>query len=154
MVATGTIVRFDEIRGYGFVSPDAGGEDVFIHVNDLDFDKHLLMPGVRVDFVAEEGERGPKASHVKLLDQPKSAAVRPARVAESPRPRAFDGTADRTVDAEGELCDVLSRDELITEFTERLLSGVPSLTGEQILAVRQCVVAVARDHGWIDDTIQ
>jgi CspA family cold shock protein len=61
-VEKGKVVRFDEFRGYGFVAPDAGGEDVFIHVNDLDFDKRLIEPGALVEFDVEDGDRGPKAS--------------------------------------------------------------------------------------------
>ena len=57
MLSTGKVIRFDEFKGYGFVAPDEGGEDVFIHVNDLDFDKRLLAPGVRVEYVAVDGDR-------------------------------------------------------------------------------------------------
>jgi CspA family cold shock protein len=61
-VSTGTVVSFDRIKGYGFVAPDVGGEDVFIHVNDLNDlhgDKALLGPGCLVEFRLEEGDRGP-----------------------------------------------------------------------------------------------
>jgi len=34
-MATGRIIRFDEIKGYGFISPSDGGEDIFVHANEL-----------------------------------------------------------------------------------------------------------------------
>lgn len=140
-MVTGKVVRFDEFRGYGFVAPDTGGEDVFIHVNDIDFDKHLLVPGIHVEFAAEEGDRGPKASRVRLLDRPRSDA-RPAPARSIVEPRV--GEPD-----DG-LCDVLSQGEIVAEFTEQLLARVPSLTGQQIVAVRDCAVSMARNHGWLE----
>ncbi|MFD9888116.1 cold-shock protein [Amycolatopsis sp. NPDC059027] len=139
-VATGTVIKFDDVRGYGFVSPDDGGEDVFLHVNDLHFDKQLLSTGVEVEFVPEEGERGLKASRVRLLEQPQRTQAAPAV---QPAP-ARAGNED-------ELCDVLSLAELESELIEALLEAAPTLTGAQLVAVRQRMVAVARDHGWVED---
>ena len=132
----GKVIRFDEYRGYGFVSPDAGGEDVFIHVNDIDFDKRLLSPGIQVEFVPEKGDRGLKAARVRLPEQ---------RVAEVPTADSADG-----VDIVDGLCDVLSTAELIVELNEALLDQVPGLSAKQIVAVRGCLVSVARSHGWLD----
>ena len=67
VVLTGKIIRFDPVRGYGFAAPDTGGEDVFVHANDLEVDKELIVPGVAVEFTLGEGERGLKASHVRTL---------------------------------------------------------------------------------------
>lgn len=77
------MIRFDEIRGYGFVAPDVGAEDVFLHVNDLTFDKRLLTQGARVRFVVEESDRGPKACQVQMIDE---VATEPAPVAEAGTP--------------------------------------------------------------------
>jgi cold shock CspA family protein len=66
-VATGKILRFDEIRGYGFIAPDAGGEDVFLHANALLAEKHQYHPGVPVEFDVIEGERGLKATAVRVV---------------------------------------------------------------------------------------
>lgn len=135
MPITGKVVRFDEFRGYGFVTPDTGGEDVFIHVNDLDFDKALLGPGARVEFDVEEGERGLKASHVQLLEQ----AVR------GPMP-VLGGGRQR---GEDEPSDALSEREYLEEVTEILLRAAPAATAEQILNIRQHLVRSARHHGWV-----
>lgn len=49
-----------------------------------------------------------------------------------------------------QMCDVLSPAEFGQELTEQLLSNAPSLTGQQLLEVRQCVLESARKHGWVD----
>lgn len=136
MVA-GKVVRFDEIRGYGFVAPDTGGEDVFLHVNDLQFDKRLLGPGALVEFDVEEGDRGLKASHVRMISR---GAERMAPVTRS-EPRVADDDV---------MCDVLSVKEFLEEVTETLLDAAPSLTGEQIVHVRQRMAQVAHTHGWVE----
>jgi cold shock CspA family protein len=128
-MVNGKVVRFDEVRGYGFVAPEGGGEDVFIHVNDLAFDKRLLTQGTVVEFTVEEGDRGPKASHVRMVGSS----------AESPR----------TLDSD--LCDVLSTKKFITEVTETLLAAAPTMSAQHILQARQGLVVKAREHGWVED---
>ena len=56
---------------------------------------------------------------------------------------------DQTQDDE-QMCDVLSPAEFGQELTELLLSNVPSLTGQQVLDVRQSVLESAKKHGWVD----
>ncbi|ASR39612.1 DNA-binding protein [Prauserella marina] len=134
-MVTGKVVRFDESKGYGFVTPDTGGEDVFVHVNDLDFDKRLLMPGAVVEFEVEDGERGLKASRVRIVGRHTgdTAGQQPASAH----------------DDEG-LGDVLTVREFLEEITEALLDAAPGATAEQILRIRQRLVQVAHGHGWID----
>ncbi|SOD61712.1 cold-shock DNA-binding protein family [Streptomyces zhaozhouensis] len=141
----GRVVRFDDIRGYGFIIPDEGGEDVFMHANDLLDDKHLYQPGTVVEFDVAEGERGPKASLVSVV---KKGAAAPA---ETSAPAAAAARAEPTAAGvvEDGLCDVLSPREFRQELTETLLEGVPSLTAAQILQVRQGVERLARGHGWL-----
>lgn len=140
-LVTGKVIRFDEVRGYGFVAPDVGAEDVFLHVNDLTFDKRLLTQGARVRFVIEEGDRGLKASQVQMIDDGASPVSSPVSAA---------AALSHSGDDDG-LCDILSTAELTTELTESLVTSVPTITAEQIVKVRQCVARIAQTHGWIED---
>jgi cold shock CspA family protein len=140
-VVTGKVVRFDEIRGYGFVAPDTGGEDVFMHVNDLEVDKRKISPGVVVEFMVEEGDRGLKASGVRVLED---AAV------EVPLPSRQSSESRSLSDDEEPLCDVLSAKEFTEELTEVLLGATSTMTAEQILQVRRSMVRFAHAHGWIE----
>ncbi|WP_238013481.1 cold shock domain-containing protein [Dactylosporangium sp. AC04546] len=137
MVETGRILRFDEVRGYGFIAPNAGGEDVFVHANDFGDQRHLVHPGMRVEYEVEEGERGLKVATVRILDTP------------APPRRDHARAASSTADDDG-LCDVLSSREFAQEVTELLIQHVPSLTGSQIAQARQHLVAFARSHGWVE----
>ncbi|MDL4818702.1 cold shock domain-containing protein [Actinomadura opuntiae] len=138
MVARGSIVSFDRIKGYGFVAPESGGEDVFVHVNDLLDDKSQMVPGRTVEFVLDQGDRGPKASRVTVVP---TAAAAPRAEAGQARPEPQDGD---------DMCDVLSAAEFGHELTEVLLHAAPALSGSQILDIRERVAAFARSHGWVD----
>ena len=75
MASTGTVVRFDRRRGYGFVQPDDGGEDVFVHQNNINMEGfRFLQVAERVTYELEVGEKGMKAVSVALLEP---RAVRP-----------------------------------------------------------------------------
>jgi len=139
VVVRGKVVRFDEVRGYGFVSPDEGGEDVFIHVNDIDFDKRLMAPGALVEFLVEMGDRGPKASRVSLVRESPS---RSAAVAYPSGDEAVVGDV---------FCEVVSSKRFLQEVTEALLASAPGMTAEQILSVRQSLLGMARKYNWLED---
>ena len=120
------------------MAPDSGGEDVFVHVNDLLDDKSLMVPGRKVEFILDAGDRGPKASRVTVVGQ----NTAPARS----EPRHV-----RTEPSDGDdMCDVLSVSEHERELTEALLHTDPALSGPQILDIRRRVVALAQSHGWVD----
>jgi cold shock protein len=139
VVVKGKVVRFDEMRGYGFIAPETGGEDVFMHVNDLKFDKRLLGQGVQVEFEVEEGDRGLKASRVSLIN----------RSADRPGALLVKTTPQRMPEDEG-MCDVLSVKEFLEEVTENLLEAAPAITAEQIVHIRQRMAQLAHTHGWVD----
>lgn len=147
MLSTGKVIRFDEFKGYGFVAPDEGGEDVFIHVNDLDFDKRLLAPGVRVEYVAVDGDRGLKATEVQIIDGPTSTALVTRHKPDVPFHNTASVSGHQRHDDAG--ADVLSEADFTTELTEQLLTSNGTLTAAQILDVRSAVVRLAHDHRWI-----
>lgn len=142
-VATGKVIRFDELRGYGFIAPDNGSDDVFVHANDLLDGKSLFRPGQQVVFEVEDGERGLKASEVRIDPNAAPAPIRQA-VATAVRPPG--GAAD----AEDGMCDLLSGPEFHHELTEALLAVVPSLTGAQILETRKRITELAAAHNWVE----
>jgi CspA family cold shock protein len=149
-VVQGKVIRFDEVRGYGFVAPDTGGDDVFIHVNDLEFDKRNLAVGAVVDFVVEDGDRGLKASAVTLVSPAPVPAMASAAVGSvAPAAPAAPTFLPPLPDAGPRSDDAPSERELAVEVTEVLLAAVPTLTAEQVLATRGAFVAVARSHGWV-----
>ena len=67
-MATGTVKWFSDEKGFGFITPDEGGKDLFVHhtgINGSGF--RTLAEGARVSFDAEAGDKGPKAVNVTLL---------------------------------------------------------------------------------------
>ncbi len=69
MASTGTVVRFDRRRGYGFIQPDDGAEDVFVHQNNINMEGfRFLQVGEKVTYELEVGEKGMKAVSVSLIE--------------------------------------------------------------------------------------
>jgi cold shock CspA family protein len=141
VAVTGRVIRFDELRGFGFVAPEQGGEDVFVHVNDVNFEKELIVPGALVEFRVEKGDRGSKATNVRLLEEGSAQDAPPARQA-SPRPAAKKDFGP---------AEVLHADDFFYEVTEAMLEVAPGMTAEQIVAVRLRLADVAHNHGWLED---
>ncbi len=64
-MATGTIKWFNESKGYGFISQDAGGKDVFVHYRAIQGTGFkTLKEGQKVTFDVEEGPKGLHATNV------------------------------------------------------------------------------------------
>lgn len=62
----GAVVRYDAERGFGFITPDAGGADLFVHVSVLR-GAQALQEGDRVRYSVRQGDRGPQADRVERL---------------------------------------------------------------------------------------
>lgn len=66
---TGTVKWFDDGRGFGFITPDSGGKDLFAHhsevLNGGGF--RTLAEGARVQFEAMQGAKGPQASKISTI---------------------------------------------------------------------------------------
>lgn len=123
-VATGRVLRFDDVRGFGFIAPDSGSEDVFVHANDLSEDKSVFKPGTTVEFQIEEGDRGLKAVDVRRTGRSGGRGS-----------GGSGGGGGGAVSGFG------------AELTEALLEDVPDLTGAQIVRIRETVADLARSRG-------
>ncbi len=60
---TGTVKFFNKVKGFGFITPDDGAKDVFVHMNDL---KDQITEGDKVSFEVAESPKGLNAVDVKL----------------------------------------------------------------------------------------
>ncbi len=66
-MATGKVKWFDAGKGYGFITPDDGGADVFVHHSSLSEETKTLDEGQAVEFETEPTPRGSKATSVKAI---------------------------------------------------------------------------------------
>ncbi|MDM7854794.1 cold-shock protein [Cellulomonas alba] len=83
--ADGTVTFFDAEKGFGFISPDSGDEDVFVHVRELLGGLRELSQGDRVAFDVAAGERGPQARDVELVGGAPRRSAAPAGGRPEPR---------------------------------------------------------------------
>ena len=66
----GTVKWFNEEKGYGFITRDCGGPDVFIHYSEIRGKGHkTLYDGDRVSYMVTEGRKGEQASDLETLHQ-------------------------------------------------------------------------------------
>jgi CspA family cold shock protein len=64
----GTVKWFNATKGFGFISPDGGGEDLFVHHSAIEMQGYReLTEGQRVEFETSRGPKGPQASSVRAV---------------------------------------------------------------------------------------
>ena len=64
-MANGTVKWFNDTKGYGFITPDGGTKDVFVHHSNIAGQGFKsLSEGARVEFEQREGAKGPEATNV------------------------------------------------------------------------------------------
>ena len=67
-MATGTVKWFSDDKGFGFITPDEGSRDLFVHYSGIISDGYRsLAEGTRVSYEEEHGDKGPKAVNVQKI---------------------------------------------------------------------------------------
>lgn len=63
----GTIKFFNTQKGFGFITPDNGGKELFVHTSNVEGDAQALREGQKVEYVEGQGRKGPEATEVNIL---------------------------------------------------------------------------------------
>jgi CspA family cold shock protein len=65
-MATGTVKWFNDAKGYGFITPDGGGKDIFVHHTSIEMNGfRTLAEGEKVSFEVTQGPKGKQASNIQ-----------------------------------------------------------------------------------------
>lgn len=66
----GVVKWFNQVKGYGFILPEKGGKEIFVHYTGIEGTKDIrrnLDEGAKVEYDVAEGDKGPKAVAVKVV---------------------------------------------------------------------------------------
>ena len=64
----GTVKWFNATKGFGFITPDGGGQDLFVHHSEIQMQGYRELPeGQRVEFEITQGKKGDQASSVRSI---------------------------------------------------------------------------------------
>jgi CspA family cold shock protein len=67
-VAIGTVKWFNNEKGYGFITPDGGGKDLFVHFSNISGEGYRsLQDNQRVEYEERQGRKGPEAANVRPM---------------------------------------------------------------------------------------
>jgi CspA family cold shock protein len=67
-MATGTVKWFNAEKGYGFITPEDGSKDLFVHFSGIQGDGYKsLNEGQKVEYESTQGQKGPQASNVRVI---------------------------------------------------------------------------------------
>lgn len=62
----GTIKFFNSTKGFGFITPDNGGKELFVHISNIRGDAESIHEGQKVEYIEASGRKGPEATEVTL----------------------------------------------------------------------------------------
>jgi len=67
-MATGTVKWFNDAKGFGFITPEDGGKDLFAHFSEIQASGFKsLQEGQRVEFTVAQGAKGPQATQIRPI---------------------------------------------------------------------------------------
>lgn len=115
---TGTIAWFRANKGFGFIHPDDGSDDIYMHAADLveRGQEEGLVEGARVSYLTAGSPKGPKAVKIRFIEAP--AGPDPVHEPEQPAP------ADESWSWQDEIDTVVAKHvQALTDELKQLISG-------------------------------